>query len=131
MTANSPPTGVRFAGAVGDFIGPAAGSGWGLGFAIRTDPKFSGVPGGLGSFGWGGAWGATFWIDPAHDLIALQMIQVDPAAAGTDARALRPLLYAGKGRRTYAHRLHQEPSRGGHRRRPQSGALADRWRKAQ
>src|SRR5262249_35972340 len=94
MTADSLPAGVRFAGAVGGYIGPAAGSSWGLGFAIRTDPRFSGVPGGLGSFGWGGVWGTTFWIDPAHDLIALQMIQVAPAAAGTYARALRHLVYA-------------------------------------
>src|SRR5262249_40021056 len=80
--------------AVGGYIGPAAGSSWGLGFAIRTDPRFSGVPGGLGSFGWGGVWGTTFWIDPAHDLIALQMIQVAPAAAGAYAHALRHLVYA-------------------------------------
>jgi CubicO group peptidase (beta-lactamase class C family) len=94
MTANSLPAGVRFAGAVGAFVGPAAGSSWGLGFAIRTDPHFSGVPGGLGSFGWGGIWGTTSWIDPVHDLIAVQMIQVEPAAAGAYARALRHLTYA-------------------------------------
>jgi hypothetical protein len=39
-------------------------------------------------------WGTTVWIDPAHDLIAPQMRQVDPAAAGTFSRALRHLVYA-------------------------------------
>jgi len=40
MTKNSLPAGVRFASAVGAFVGPAAGASWGLGFAIRTKSAF-------------------------------------------------------------------------------------------
>lgn len=43
-----------------DWIGPRTGAGWGLGFTIRTNPDFSSVPGSVGSFTWGGAWGTTF-----------------------------------------------------------------------
>lgn len=89
MTTNSLPPDIRF---VGDFVGPAAGSGWGLGFAIRTDPANSFIPGSVGSYTWGGLWGTYFWVDPAEKLVAVQMIQLssggDPYLA-----ALRHLTY--------------------------------------
>jgi hypothetical protein len=34
------------------------------------------VPGSVGSFTWGGAWDTYFWIDPAEQLIAMQLLQV-------------------------------------------------------
>jgi CubicO group peptidase (beta-lactamase class C family) len=74
MTSNSLPPDIRFAQ---DMIGPASGASWGLGFAIRTNPEASQVPGSVGSFTWGGVWGTFFWIDPAEKLIGVQMIQVD------------------------------------------------------
>jgi len=73
MTTNSLPADIRFAL---DWIGPQTGASWGLGFAIRTNPDFSSVPGAVGSFNWCGLWGTYFWIDPAEKLIAVQMIQV-------------------------------------------------------
>src|SRR5262249_30644831 len=77
MTTNALPAGIRFAGAhVGD-VGPLGGSTFGLGFAIRSNANWSSrVPGSVGSFSWGGAWGAYFWVDPAEQLIAIQLIQV-------------------------------------------------------
>jgi hypothetical protein len=51
MTTNSLPPDIRFAH---DIIGPATGASFGLGFAVRTDPATSQVPGSLGSFTWGG-----------------------------------------------------------------------------
>ena len=91
MTTDALPPGVRF---VGDWIGPGAGSTWGLGFAIRTDPKFSAdAPGSVGSYTWSGAWGTYFWVDPAEKLIAVQMIQASPEKAGPYFAAIRNLTY--------------------------------------
>jgi len=69
------------------------GASWGLGFAIRTNPEASQVPGSVGTFTWGGLWGTTFWIDPAEKLIAVLMIQVAPSASGPYQSALRNLTY--------------------------------------
>jgi CubicO group peptidase (beta-lactamase class C family) len=78
MTTNALPPGIRFAGGAGTVIGPLGGSTFGLGFGIRSDAGGSGVPGSVGSFTWGGAWGTYFWVDPAEQLIAIQLIQVAP-----------------------------------------------------
>ena len=51
------------------------GHGFGLGFAVRTAPGLSAVPGSVGSYFWGGIAGTTFFVDPAEDLFALMMIQ--------------------------------------------------------
>jgi CubicO group peptidase (beta-lactamase class C family) len=45
MTTNSLPPDIHIAG---HEIGPALGTGWGLGFAIRTHPDFSLIPGSVG-----------------------------------------------------------------------------------
>ncbi len=75
MTTNALPPNVRFVGSVSSMVGPLAGSTWGLGFAVRSDPERSVIPGAVGSFTWSGAWGTYFWIDPAEQLIAVQLIQ--------------------------------------------------------
>lgn len=41
------------------------GYGYGLGVRTLTDKALSGTTGNLGEFGWGGAAGASVWIDPA------------------------------------------------------------------
>jgi hypothetical protein len=94
MTTPAVPPEVRFAGIVGDFVGPKVGTSWGLGFAIRTNPEFSILPGAVGSFNWSGLWGTYFWIDPVEKLIAVQMIQVPQDTVGRYSRALRHLTYA-------------------------------------
>jgi hypothetical protein len=90
MTTNSLPSGIR---AIGEAIGPARGASWGLGFAIRTNPEFSQVPGSVGSYTWSGVWGTYFWIDPAEKLIAVQMIQAAPGKFGLTFAAIRNLSY--------------------------------------
>ncbi|MCX7363851.1 MAG: serine hydrolase [Alphaproteobacteria bacterium] len=97
MTTNSLPADVRFAGSLGQYVGPRVGTGWGLGFAIRTNPDFSLLPGAAGSFNWSGVWGTYFWIDPAERLIAVQMIQVPPEAGVAFRDAFRHLTYAALG----------------------------------
>jgi len=94
MTAPSLPANIPFTGVVGGFVGPRWGSSWGLGFAIRTDPNSSIVPGAIGSFTWGGLWGTRFWIDPAEQLAVVQMIQIEPSDdKGQYMRALRQFTY--------------------------------------
>jgi hypothetical protein len=83
MTMNSLPPGIRF----------ADGSTWGLGFAIRSDAAGSTVPGSVGSFTWSGAWGTYFWVDPAEQLIAIQLIQVAPDKTGEFRAPFRNLTY--------------------------------------
>ena len=51
------------------------GHGFGLGFAVRTEPGMSVMPGSVGLYFWGGIAGTTFWIDPAEDLYAMMLIQ--------------------------------------------------------
>jgi CubicO group peptidase (beta-lactamase class C family) len=62
----------------------APGAGFGLDFAVYTDPVAAGGYYGKGSYWWGGAAGTWFWIDPAHELIVVGMIQ---QMAGTGATA--------------------------------------------
>ena len=53
---------------------PEMGYGFGLGFAVRTHPGRSPVPGSVGEFFWGGVTGTYFWIDPQERLIAILML---------------------------------------------------------
>ena len=73
MTTNSLPSDIRIAG--GD-MGPRGSATFGLGFGIRSDAASSWVPGSVGSFSWSGVWGTYFWVDPAEQLIAMQLIHV-------------------------------------------------------
>ena len=62
----------------------APGAGFGLDFAVYTDPVAAGGYYGKGAFWWGGAAGTWFWIDPVNQLIVVGMIQ---QMAGTGAAA--------------------------------------------
>ena len=55
-----------------------AGYGFGLGFAVLTDPSKSPDALSIGTFTWGGANGTLFWIDPVEDLIGILMVQINP-----------------------------------------------------
>jgi CubicO group peptidase (beta-lactamase class C family) len=46
----------------GAFLGP--GGRFGFGVAVIVDPTAARTPRGRGTFGWGGAYGTTFWVDP-------------------------------------------------------------------
>ncbi len=93
MTTNSLPSDIRFAGNNSSYVGPLGGSAWGLGFAIRSDPAWSAIPGSVGSFTWSGLWGTYFWVDPAEQMIAIQLIQVAPDKAGRFFGPFRNLTY--------------------------------------
>jgi len=51
----------------------------GLGVAVLTDLSQGNRRGSLGSFGWGGAAGTRFWVDPQEDLVGILMAQTMPS----------------------------------------------------
>ncbi|MBV8848276.1 MAG: serine hydrolase, partial [Methylobacteriaceae bacterium] len=51
------------------------GHGFGLGFAVRTEPGIAVTPGSVGLYFWGGIAGTTFWIDPKEELYAMMLVQ--------------------------------------------------------
>jgi CubicO group peptidase (beta-lactamase class C family) len=53
----------------------AAGSGFGLGFSVVDDAAKHGRIGSKGSYGWGGAAGTHFWVDPQERLACIVMVQ--------------------------------------------------------
>ncbi|SFJ78655.1 CubicO group peptidase, beta-lactamase class C family [Caulobacter sp. UNC279MFTsu5.1] len=72
--------------APGASFSSAKGVGFGLDFAVVTDPARDGTLQGEGTYSWGGAAGTWFWIDPKNDLFMLGMIhilarEIDPALA--------------------------------------------------
>ena len=92
MTTNSLPPDMHLAG---HEAGPAFGTGWGLGFAIRTSPDFSLIPGSVGSFNWQGSWGTFFSVDPVQKLILVMMMQRSQYSEnGFYFNAIRRLPYA-------------------------------------
>ncbi|MBT8220981.1 MAG: beta-lactamase family protein [Bacteroidia bacterium] len=62
----------------GPVVLPAPGKGFGLGFSVVTDLADTGILGSEGTYGWGGAAGTFFRIDPEEDLIYIMMIQLMP-----------------------------------------------------
>jgi CubicO group peptidase (beta-lactamase class C family) len=71
-----------------------AGVGFGLGFAVVTDPAKTLVPCSEGEFYWGGAASTAFWIDPVEDLAVVFMTQVLPSSTYPIRRELRTLVYS-------------------------------------
>jgi CubicO group peptidase (beta-lactamase class C family) len=57
------------------------GYGFGLGFSVRKEPGIAGVSGPVGEYGWGGAAGTAFWVDPKDEMISVLMTQGAPGPA--------------------------------------------------
>ena len=49
------------------------GRGYGLTVSVRTQPGVSPFMGSVGEFGWGGAYGTQFWVDPHEQLVVVFM----------------------------------------------------------
>jgi CubicO group peptidase (beta-lactamase class C family) len=52
------------------------GYGFGLGYSVLMDPGKALEPLTLGTFGWGGAWGTYFWVDPVEEMIGVMLTQI-------------------------------------------------------
>jgi CubicO group peptidase (beta-lactamase class C family) len=52
------------------------GYGFGLGYSILLDPGKTSEALSPGSFGWGGAWGTYFFVDPTEEIIGIFMMQM-------------------------------------------------------
>ncbi len=72
MASDHLPEGVTRGAAGG---GEAAGESYGLGVRVVTDPAKAGNLTSAGTFGWSGAAGTHFFVDRAHDLFAIFMVQ--------------------------------------------------------
>jgi CubicO group peptidase (beta-lactamase class C family) len=59
----------------GSIFLPGSTDKFGLGFEVISLPGSVGVPISQGAFGWAGAFGSLYWIDPGEDLIAILVIQ--------------------------------------------------------
>jgi CubicO group peptidase (beta-lactamase class C family) len=64
--------------------GRQPGEGWGLGVRVITDLGARNTWLSNGSYGWNGAFGTRFWIDPGKDLIAILMVQTPAMGLGAD-----------------------------------------------
>jgi CubicO group peptidase (beta-lactamase class C family) len=53
----------------------APGHTFGLGFSVRSDVGLAGQSGSIGEYGWAGAGGTYFWINPKEELIGILMTQ--------------------------------------------------------
>jgi CubicO group peptidase (beta-lactamase class C family) len=56
------------------------GYSFGLGFRVREHLGQSATLGSVGEYGWGGAYGTYFWVDPKEQMIGIMMIQLLPYA---------------------------------------------------
>jgi CubicO group peptidase (beta-lactamase class C family) len=54
------------------------GYGFGLGVRVLVDLSATAMTGSVGNYGWGGAAGTHFWIDPKEELIGIYMMQFMP-----------------------------------------------------
>lgn len=69
------------------------GQGFGLGFSVNLDLGERGTPGSIGEFGWGGAYGSTYWVDPKEELVVVYFKQLIPTNGLDDHGKLRALVY--------------------------------------
>jgi CubicO group peptidase (beta-lactamase class C family) len=59
------------------FPGRSPGKGFGLSVQVISDAVAAGQRVSKGSFGWDGAYGTHFWIDPKEKIVGILMIQTD------------------------------------------------------
>jgi CubicO group peptidase (beta-lactamase class C family) len=96
MTANHLPGGKELPDLSVSLFSEASysGVGFGLGFAVTTDPARTLIPGSRGDFSWGGMASTYFWIDPREQLIVIFMTQLIPSTLYNLRRELRTLVYS-------------------------------------
>lgn len=71
---------------------PYAGTGFGLGFSVKTDVAKSQVNGSVGEYGWGGMASTNFFIDPVEELVMIFMTQLVPSSSYPIRQELRAIV---------------------------------------
>lgn len=64
--------------------GRPRGEGYGLSMRVVNDPVQRGTALSAGSFGWSGAYGTHFWVDPKEKLVAVLMTQTSTPGVNAD-----------------------------------------------
>ncbi|MBK1873669.1 beta-lactamase family protein [Marinobacter sp. 1-3A] len=79
--------------AVGSFSeAPYAGTGFGLGFSVKTDVAKSHANGSVGEYGWGGLASTSFFVDPVEELVMIFMTQLIPSSTYPIRQELRAMV---------------------------------------
>jgi CubicO group peptidase (beta-lactamase class C family) len=69
------------------------GDGFGFTFRVNLSPGKNGALGSVGEYGWGGAAGTRFFIDPQEEMVTLFFIQILPHQTLTYGSELKNLVY--------------------------------------
>lgn len=67
---------------------------FGLGFSIVTPKSAARNPRSVGSYGWGGYYGTSYWADPQEHLVCLFMTQQNPNSHGDIEAKFEALVYS-------------------------------------
>ncbi|MET0246160.1 MAG: serine hydrolase domain-containing protein [Sphingomonas sp.] len=96
MTMNHLPGGSDLASLSRSLFSEAtnAGVGFGLGFAVTTDPARTLVPGSVGEYYWGGMFSTAFFVDPVEHITMVFMTQFSPSSLYPIRRELKTQIYA-------------------------------------
>lgn len=73
---------------------PYAGTGFGLGFSVKTDVARSHSVGSEGDFGWGGLASTSFVVDPTEDLVMIFLTQLMPSSSYPVRQEFRAMVYS-------------------------------------
>jgi len=96
MTANHLPGGADLTQMSESLFSEAsnAGTGFGLGFAVVTDPARTLMPASRGEYYWGGAYSTAFFVDPVERITCVFMTQLYPSSTYPIRRQLKTLIYS-------------------------------------
>ena len=96
MTANHLPGGADLTQMSESMFSEAnnAGTGFGLGFAVVTDPARTLMPASRGEYYWGGAYSTAFFVDPVERITMVFMTQLYPSSTYPIRRQLKTLIYS-------------------------------------
>ncbi len=70
------------------------GMGFGLGFAVVTDPARYGIASSAGEYSWGGLASTAFWVDPVEEVCVVFTTQLMPSSTYPIRRELRTMVNA-------------------------------------
>ena len=72
---------------------PYASGTFGLGFQVVTDKNSGSAPAQIGTFGWGGAYGTSYWVDPKEKMVYLFFRQLQVRTHNEVVEKFRALTY--------------------------------------